>query len=360
MERIRRLEARNLGPFMETSIDLAPRTTLLTGAGGSGKTVMMETAWWALTGETRFLTRYGRTEDSRASAELAGQETRTVHLAPRSWQEEGTETTEDALVVHADEDGRLRIWDPLNSLLAGADRENRPNWLFNPQETWHGKDGRTEGVLRDICRWQAAKPEQEPEPEPEPQSGQVWLNARGHLMMDPSEVQLKARNAFTQALSRTMGKNTVLTEPQRMPSTLAITPMAQVGREVPIPLMHAGAGLRRAFCLLHALVWTWEENQVQAALRGREPLGPPVFMMDLPEAHLSLTQQRGLFPAMAEAAQKLYGRSPQWLIVTHSPEFVSAVRQNGWDDRLDAWLSLRQLPDGEVRIMTEEGWQPAS
>src|SRR5687767_1335534 len=43
------LHLKNVGPAPEMKMELAPRLNLITGDNGLGKTLLLDSAWWALT-----------------------------------------------------------------------------------------------------------------------------------------------------------------------------------------------------------------------------------------------------------------------------------------------------------------------
>ncbi len=47
---LERLELRDVGPAPEMRLDLAPRLNVIAGDNGVGKTLVLDVAWWALTG----------------------------------------------------------------------------------------------------------------------------------------------------------------------------------------------------------------------------------------------------------------------------------------------------------------------
>ena len=47
---LERLRLRNVGPVPELELDSRRRVNLLTGDNGLGKTFLLDTAWWSLTG----------------------------------------------------------------------------------------------------------------------------------------------------------------------------------------------------------------------------------------------------------------------------------------------------------------------
>lgn len=307
MQRIRELQAIRLRPLGEISLELASRTTVLTGPNGAGKTAFLELDWWALTGESRPLARYG-SQGSQVRASLEGEKVREAQLAEGRWQDRMAQgETPAAPVIMAAEDGTFQVWDPLNPMLQGADRDNRPHWLFGPQELWYGKPGRTEGALRDLGCWEAghtaqpaaAKPRSEPEA---PAAGRYPTAGLPNL-------RPQARDAFLKAMGRTLAKEVSFLDPERVPGSIAPSPVLQAG-DGRLTLVQQSSGLRRAASMAHLAAWSWEEHIIQAELGrktnphveklldGRKSLGLPLAMLDLPEQGLHPVLQRGLVPAL--------------------------------------------------------------
>ena len=355
MHRITHLHATRLGPLEDVILEPAARTNILTGPNGTGKTALLETAWWALTGDTQPMAQYRR-PDARIRARLDGDgqveleanagDDHVWHLRAGSGEPPGQP------VIMATEDGTSRLWDPLNPMLQGTNRDNRPNWLFTPAELWHGKDGRAEGALRDLLRWETTgRNPREDKPESLKEAGPKAI-------ADRAPYRLRAREAFLRAMGKTLGEDVSFLDAERVPSQVTPAPVLQAG-ERRIPLAHASGGIRRAISLVHLACWSWEEHMIQANLAGMTPeealsMGPPLIIMDLPEQGLDLMLQRGLVPGIREAVQDLWEEHPQCLIVTHSPVVLTSVQQDmGWDWEMNAETALIQEPGG-TKLLTKE------
>ena len=111
------------------------------------------------------------------------------------------------------------------------------------------------------------------------------------------------------------------------------------------PVHASGSGTFQAISFVHMILWAWEEHLVQAELAGEEPLGPPVMIMDTPEAHMHVIPQTKLVRTMMETAVDLYGDPGQWLVTTNSWEVFYGNPEAGRKMLLPADLEPREDRD---------------
>ena len=166
------------------------------------------------------------------------------------------------------EDGSFRVFDPSNPLLAktpGGTRDRphgekpgeNPGGVLSEKDLWQGRPGRTEGMRRDICRWQrrSAPPQGPDTPD--------------------------ALTAFTKAMSQALGSEVEFPGPVRLPGKRG-GDARHTGRNLTVPLHQAGAGTLRAASMAHLITWMWEEHRVRPAWprnqgrnQGKNPGGRP-------------------------------------------------------------------------------------
>ena len=318
---IRRIQAGRLGPFPKLDLRPTPRVNVFTGPNGSGKTTVLDLAWWALTGEADLAARTSR-QGSWASALLAGNAQKKAQEDSGAWSQTKTGEQPRNPALYFREDGSFRVWDPGNPLLAKAHDgtpDGKPGGVLSARDLWRGQPGRTEGMCRDICRWQrhGAQPQGPDAPD--------------------------ALTAFTGAMSQELGREVEFLDPVRRPGSPEETPVIRAGN-LTIPLDQAGAGTLRAASMAHLVTWMWEEHQVQAGLAGQkpgeEPGGPPTVIIDLPEAHLHLQLQVNILRALMDLVRKLHGQEGQWLLATHSPVMLAAAAQPDMQEGLDQEFAL--------------------
>ncbi len=331
---IRGIQAGNLGPFHTLDIRPAPRMNVLTGPNGSGKTTALDLAWWALTGEADLAERTSR-QGSWAEALLAGNARKNAEAdGGGAWSQTKAGEQPKNPAPYFREDGSFRVFDPGNPLLAktragtpDGTPGRKPGGAMSARDLWRGQPGRTEGMRRDICRWQRA-------------------GARPPDAPDAPDA-LTACTAFTAAMSQAFGGEVEIMIPVRGRGNAQETPVIRVG-DVTVPLDQAGAGTLRAASMAHLIAWMWEERRVQASLAGQkpgpepgsEPGGPPTVIIDLPEAHLHLQTQRNIVRALMDLVQHLHGEEGQWLLATHSPEILTAAEPPDLRRELDRTFAL--------------------
>ena len=89
MKRATRLlwaEARGLGGRGEIRAEFPEGLTIIAGANSSGKTMLLELAWWALTGDMEPVSRYCR-EGAELSAELDAGKTLRARDVEGVWEQ---------------------------------------------------------------------------------------------------------------------------------------------------------------------------------------------------------------------------------------------------------------------------------
>ena len=289
MKRAARLlwaEARGLGGRGEIRAEFPEGLTIIAGANGSGKTMLLELAWWALTGDMEPVSRYCR-EGAELSAELDAGKTLRARDVEGVWEQKRSGGPPMVRALHFGANGECRVWDPMNPLIAGSDPDLRSWSLFNREELTWGRTGQFEGMLQDLCRWQR----------------------KGGRELE----------IFTRAVRELTAQEFSLADPARTPGSVQETPVMRMG-DNEFPVQAAGSGTFQAMSFAHMVLWAWEEHLVQSELAGEKPLGPPVMIMDTPEAHMHVTSQGKLVRTLMETAGELHGNPGQWLVTTHSWE----------------------------------------
>ena len=335
------LELDNVGPAPRMKIEFAPRVNIITGDNGLGKSFLLDTAWWALTGawpaevnrrmtsglparprdkrqEARILwrTRYG---DGVVESGLRYSRTEEA-WTPKAWQ------SIPALVVYAQADGSFSVWDVARN---GSPRwsstlnpKRRPPYVFTGVEVWDGLripvDGRPvplcNGLLHDWSTW-----------------------------MKAGDAKSAAMAQALRALSPDWPAGDRL-EPGP-PTRVTIDdardiPSIRTSHGGDVPILHASSGIRRVVALAYVLTWAWSEHRIAADLRGEAIVGHATMLFDEVESHLHPRWQRSMLRALKDVGKELLdGADLQLIASTHAP-LVLGSAEPWFDPQKDAWFDL--------------------
>ncbi len=345
---LERLTLQNIGPAPELELAFRRRVNLLTGDNGLGKTFLLDTAWWSLTGHwphdvnpqmtVGFPARPG---DVEASATIQCRLRGSAHARDltASWSrvlERWIHTTIRGadLVVYAHSDGSMSVWDPLRNYPGGHDSypssiekrnyrgvEQRPAHVFSEAEVWDGLWEESQGRRVPACNgllfdWSS------------------WIKDRDQSNAD-------AMQAALEALSPAGGNTLTVGPVQRL--------SIQDSRDIPtiltayagaVPILHAAAGVRRVCALAYVLTWAWQEHRLAANHFGREATDSVVMLFDEVESHLHPRWQRTILSSLRNLGSALLDNTNLQLVVTtHSP-LVMASAEAWFDPEQDAWFDL--------------------
>lgn len=345
------IHLKNIGPASEMKMDLAPRLNLITGDNGLGKTLLLDSAWWALT-RTWPVTWGGKgVVPEKEGAEIAWTERRgkvavitkseydfdgSVWKTAEQKQQPRQDRQEGGLVVYLRVDGGISVHDPLRigedfRLPFGQDAWGKSNvFQFRETEIWDGlelggsdKTSRVcEGLVRDVVRW-AVEPD----------------SAEFERLAELVE-QLAGEEQFR--LTRKVGR-VYIDDARDFPFL-----KGPVGE---LPAAHAPAGLRRILGLAYLVVWAWREHKVAAGLKKRPPNTSLVLLIDEVESHLHPKWQRTILPSLLRAL----GREVQLQVIatTHSPMVLASIEPS-FDISTDK-LFLLDL-ENHVVALHEQPW----
>lgn len=329
------LKLTEVGPIREIEWDLSQRLNLITGDNGLGKTFLLECSWWALTGAwAKKYPVYPRHTASNKEPSIAfrsvGKNARGKLYTTRydrkkqSWSGIDRFDRSQDLVIFAQADGSIAVWDP-----AKSDREEGLIRLSS-QEIFDGlredQDGRSRvicnGLLQDWVTWQD-RPERSP--------FHKFSAALKTLAPHPTEDPL------------------IPGEPQRL--------LVDDVRKIPtlhfaygdVPILLCSAGIQRIVSLAYILVWAWNEHVEVSKLLGKEPQRNIVLLIDEMEAHLHPFWQRAITPALMDVIEVLdQGTHAQLLISTHSPLVLASV-ENRFDPDIDRLFHI-YMQEQEVKL----------
>lgn len=341
---LKMLRLQDVGPAPAMTLELAPRLNLLTGDNGLGKTFLLETAWWALTGNWAGEPAWPRPGgEPMITYQIMGKGGATkpfdskFRFEKQEWPRPRRRPPNPGLVVYARVDGGFSIWDPARNYWRDAatrdvsDPDRPAAFHFSPREVWEGKrhEGRVEskGLIDDWVLWQ--------------RSGEpVFDTLRRALEILSPDVRERLEPG----------------RPMRVhPGEPRDIPTLQMAYGT-VPVTLASAAVRRILSLAYLLVWTWEEHRLSAPLLRQEPETRITFLVDELEAHLHPRWQRSIAPALLAVAEELVSGSDvevQVFATTHAPLVLASVEPY-FDEERDAVFVLDL--EGQLVEVRREAW----
>ncbi len=345
------LSIRGVGPAESVELSAAPRLNLLTGDNGLGKTFVLETIWWALTGHWIDDNSVAQPDiqtprsQPRIRYEIATESSRSVDSSFRydwrtgQWIGKRRREALAGLTVYARVDGSYAVWDPTGTVVRSSDvnvgempkglttrerakaisrLQGMEQIVLTNQEVFEGSR-QTEGLLRDWVKWQ-----NRPDRYPFAELCQVL-----ELLSPPEMRSLKPGRIQDSIFSH-----------------LEVPTIAYPYGDVPI--VHASAGIRRIISLAYLIVWAWTEHQKISERTREEPQRRMVILIDELEAHLHPLWQRTILPALIQLGEALSSELKiQFFIATHSP-LVMASAEPFFDEDTDKQFHVKMSAEGTV------------
>ncbi|AMS33315.1 hypothetical protein AEM42_14675 [Betaproteobacteria bacterium UKL13-2] len=319
-----------IGPTKRMSLHPGSRLNIFTGDNGLGKTFLLDIIWWALTREwpdhvarplkdsatppTIQFSVSGHSESAKVKAVFDSK--LTAWKVPKVSALSG-------LVIYARVDGSFAIWDPLKrSAPSNQGLVEKTSCVSLTRESvWNGND-ETEGLLRDVVRWQTRANES------------------------------SAFKTFERILQHAKPpdlKEFAVGRPVRVPGwTMEVPTIIHPYGEVPI--VYESAGVKRILTLAYLIVWAWEEHRHLAKLQGRREERQMAIIIDEAESHLHPKWQRVLLKSLLQIANDLHeDLSIQYFLATHSPT-VLASAEPIWDTDSDRLFHLQLNDFGSVEL----------
>jgi hypothetical protein len=319
---LRFLELREIGPAAIFRYEPADRLNIITGDNSLGKTFILETIWWALTGQwleypalpcknvpkKKPRIAFSISTDGRRSQTFSAD----YNWDKQKWRAIAKREALPGLVIYARFDGSFAVWDPARTFLAdeeGRARKGPAHLFFKRRDIWNGLSTKDEyqreqwlcnGLIRDWVTWQ--------------------------LGGDRYKEYYDALVACLKALSPSGVESLTPGEPMKL--------SIEDARDFPtlrmpygdVPVVHASAGVQRIVALAYILVWTWYEHLRNSSVIRRRPQRRLVLMIDEVEAHLHPRWQRIIVPALMEVISELSSSiSPQIHMATHSPMIMASA-----------------------------------
>jgi hypothetical protein len=346
------LEMKFVGPTDVFRYEPALRLNIITGDNSLGKTFLLDTIWWGLTGDWLEPERpllpqeIDQTPKSRRKAQISivsvGNKgsrdsfTSNFDWKSLSWEIPPQKITLSGLVVYARYDGSFAVWDPTYVLARSVPSYNlqtfslKPTTLLNSREVWYGqqseerKGWNSNGLIRDWLMWQIG----------ESRYTEQWEALRHSL----------------KHLSPASDNLLIPANPVRMPFDSQEVPTLKMPYGI-VPITNASAGIRRIVSLAYMLVWSWYRHLDNSRSTHREPQRRLVLLVDEIEAHLHPRWQRTVVPALMNVVSFLMPSvKPQIHIATHSP-LVLASLEPFFNEQMDDLHNLKlNLETGVVNL----------
>lgn len=318
---LRFLELKEIGPATKFRYEPSDRLNVITGDNSLGKTFILESIWWALTGEWIEYPALPR-KDSKTKPKIifsistSGDHSQKFsadyNRARQTWENPTIRDARPGLVVYARIDGSFAVWDPAKALSVDKDAKyikTPVHLFFKRRDVWNGLYVRDayqneqwlcNGLIRDLVTWQTG--------------GERYKQHFDALVacletLSPSDAE-----------SIRLGQQTRISlEDSREFPTLQM-PYGDV------PIVHASSGIQRITSLAYIMVWAWQEHLANSSIIRRKPQRRLVLLVDEVEAHLHPRWQRRIIPALMAAVSHLESSvSPQLHVATHSPMVMASA-----------------------------------
>lgn len=344
---LRLLDTTAIGPSHRLKYEPADRLNIITGDNSLGKTFLLDTIWWALTGSWHEYPPLPRGDVPKTEPRILFEISKVggkiqQGLGKFDWDRQvwrrspkpAERSVLPGLVIYARFDGSFAVWDPSRVQLADDDPyfpESKEEVFLELGDVWNGLQSKDpgnpdrtlcNGLVRDWVTWQV---------------GGLRYGSR--------------YDAFKASLWELSPSDDEILEPGdpiRFPLDAREMPTLKMPYgEVPICL--AAAGVRRVVALAYVLVWAWHEHLENCKIVRRQPQRRLVLLVDEVEAHLHPRWQRVIVPAIMRVVQGLSADvTPQLHLATHSP-LVLASAEAVVDGERDSLFHL-DLERGSVLL----------
>ncbi|MCP5054189.1 MAG: AAA family ATPase [bacterium] len=340
------LELNQIGPVKKLVFEPASRLNIITGDSGYGKTLLLECAWWALSGiwaQTTALPRDGEhSGDSEIryqliskSKTLGEMESISYDHQKKKWPRISENKDGSGLVIYARIDGTFAVWDPVRSLIepsAGFSEPLSP-LIFNHGDVLEGIDEEGEAGERPLCNGLLRD----------------WVSWQDTNRPDLKQL-FKQLETILGTLSCSKQEPLVPGEPILMPSTTLNIPTLKYPYGI-VPFNHAASSVRRIASLAYLVVWTWAEHK-RACGTNRPTYNNMTVIIDEIESHLHPQWQRTILLSLLELAKLLdHELDIQFLITTHSPIALASL-ETRFDEDTDKLFHL-ELDNDQILLKEE-------
>ncbi|MCE5328132.1 MAG: ATP-binding protein [Planctomycetaceae bacterium] len=340
---LRSLQMRHIGPAAKLQYRPAERLNVILGDNTVGKSFLLETVWWALTGSWAGLHAFPRPNVAKISPRIeftlgiTAKNTKSF-AATFDWNHQAWRTRPDradvgpGLAIFARHDGSFVVWDPALKQLLDQEQpvSDAGQISFTPQTIWNGVPKDTSGsgewlcngLLRDWVSWQTDSRYR----------SNFEALSESLKGLSPSEDEPLEPGRPVQ-----LGLNSVEIPTLRMPYG-----------ETPVTI--SSAGVQRTICLAYLMVWAWHKHLQYSSTVRQKPQRRLVLLIDEAEAHLHPKWQRVIVPSVLHVIQKLTSViSPQVHLATHSPMVMASI-ETGFNQEMDRLHHLKLGEDGDARL----------
>ena len=318
----------DVGPAKNFHLDFGERLTLIAGDNGLGKSFLLDSAWWGLTGTWASHPAYPLASGLTAKPHIeyrirnvTGQELvgdSNFDWKNHSWEHSNKRPSVAALSIFTRVDGSFAIADETRGQLQAGGPKSLS--LFTGVEVWEGKAGEIEGLIRDWVSWQQSS--------------------------DTASFSMLSR--VLEHLSPEDTGPLVPGDPVRIPGDPRKIPtIRHIYGDVPV--LFASAGVQRILLLAYLIIWSWQEHLLASQQSGVSPQRKMVIVVDELEAHLHPKWQRLVLPGLMSIGKLLSEElNIQVIAATHSPMVLASV-EDEFSEESDVLAHL-SLVDGNVKL----------
>jgi AAA domain, putative AbiEii toxin, Type IV TA system len=337
---LKSLRLRDVGPASSLEIEFSRRLNVFTGDNGLGKSFLLDTAWWALTGAWAGLPAAPRRVEGtkpRIELQLAGSasaakkpQSSVFDFRSDEWKRQGIRSTPLVLVIYARVDGGFSVWDPARNYWNDGLRasEWRPRTFHFSRDTlWNGLEENGETLCNGLIRdWVA------------------WQNQPGTSPIDV------LRTVLTR-LSPSPAEPIKIGSPARLSAgnVKDFPTLSMNYGEVPLP--HASAAMKWIVSLAYLVTWAWDEHKRASRLRNQAAARNMVLLFDEVESHLHPLWQRTIVPSLLGLGEALEAQVDfQFLATTHAPLVLASIEPHFDRDRDSLFLFEHEEKGRQVAL----------
>lgn len=350
---IKQLKILNIGPSDEMELSFGDRFNVITGNNGLGKSFILDTIWFCLTGT--WPNEIEESEKLESGYKLLPEKSNVkpsidyilkskskndyknellFNLDKQRWIGKAGRPANPGLVFYALADGSFAWWDPIRNYwnLGNKEEDKLPAYLFTQRDIIRGiqkgEDWVCEGIIRDLISWQTDNTYTERIDAFKLGLGK--LSPNGELRLGPILNSLSIKDV------------------SRQPSFFYLT-------DKPIRFKYLSSALKRSIQLLYLMVWAWFEFKMYSEHLGKNIQPDITFLIDEPEQHLHPNWQRSILPSILEVLKGFTYENDiktniQIIATTHSPILMSSLEEI-FEIGIDAWFDL-DLEEGKA-ILTK-------